>query len=1536
MKGRRWIKVALWVVLTPILLFALLMVLLYVPPVQNFIREKATVIASEATGMDISIRRIDLHFPLNLRIQGVQVAQRTDSLPTTPPDTLLTLGTLDIRVQAMPLFHGQVEIDQILLKQVGVNSAGLIEGMTLKGELGRFLLQSHGVDLLDETVILNRVDLADTHLHVVLADTAQPTPPDTTTTALNWKIALHNLSLKNVSVDLDMPLDTMSLRAHVPDASIEDADVDLGRSDYGCRRLGLAGASVSYDTGNSVPASGFDASHLTLRDLTVGIDSVRACGRDMKAVIREFSFYERSGLNVASLTGRFSSDSTVIRVPSLQLRTSHSEIDLAAQTYWELVEIPTTGRLTARLDARIGKQDILLFAGGLPESFKEAYPFRPLVIRAGTVGNLKEMQISRLMVDLPGAFSISGGGGLWNVTDSVSRRIGMELDMHTYDLNFLTTLTGEQPDGSILVPDSMDLMASLSLEGTQCNALLKLNEQQGTLDLNAAYNLDSEEYVADLVIDSLQVNHFLPRDSIYMLTASLSAKGKGTDIASAQTVSAVRLKLAEIQYGQWDVSNVALDAGLKSSVVGVKLSSDNPLLKMQTRADLRLDKSYLDGKIDIDVKDVNLHQLGVVPRPLEHPFAFNLGAEARHDSIKLNLEAGDLDFQFRARSTLKGLIERSSAFASLLGKQVEERRLDHAALRRALPSAGMQLTAGKQNPVSYFLQAQNITYDDFMLRFGFTPTRGINGQTFVRGLRTDSLQLDTIFFAIAQDTTRMRLQGGVVNGPENPQFVFRSTLTGEIRNEDADLVVQYVDDEGDTGIHFGINARPLTEGHGKGNGVLLRLLPEEPVIAYRKFRFVDGKNSIYLHKNMRVYADIDMDEEKDDMGFRMQSDIHDTVSLQNINIELSRFRLNELSEVMPYLPRLSGLFSAQAHYIQTPNSLQVSASANVDSLTYEQRWVGNIGVGGTWLPENEDRHRLHAYFSNDRREILTADGVLASSGETQTADVNIKLDKLPLSLANAFVPDRMAMMRGELNGQVSVEGTLEKPTINGELAFDTASVYIRQLGARYWFDSRPIRLKDNVASFDNFSLYTTSRNPFMITGSVDFRNLERPMADIRLFADNYTLLDAKRRRSSIVYGKVVVGVDAYVRGPLDALTMRGSMNLLGTTDVTYVLTDSPLTVEDRLDGLVSFVSFADTTSTETTDVPTVSLGGMDVSMVVGIDDAVRLRADLTEDGSKYVELEGGGSLTLQLTPQGDMTLMGRYTLSGGTMKYSLPIIPLKEFKLASGSYVDWRGDVMDPVLSLKATERIRSSVDDGDGASRPVDFDVSIAIGGRLSAPDLVFDLVAPEDATVQNELQAMGAEERSKQAIAMMATGIYLANSGGGGLSMGSALNSVLQSQINSLAGSVKGASISVGIEDRTSAETGDTQKDFSFKYSQRFFNDRIQVNIGGKVSTGANATNNAESFIDNISLEYRLDTSGTRYVRAFYNKNNESILDGEITETGAGLVLRRKMDRLSELFIFRRKRPSPKKVEVDETTEDEATTETDKTKEDKTTEEL
>ena len=50
--------------------------------------------------------------------------------------------------------------------------------------------------------------------------------------------------------------------------------------------------------------------------------------------------------------------------------------------------------------------------------------------------------------------------------------------MQTQDLNFLTGLTGLTPDGSIVVPDSMSLVARLGVDGSQCKALLDVYKRQ--------------------------------------------------------------------------------------------------------------------------------------------------------------------------------------------------------------------------------------------------------------------------------------------------------------------------------------------------------------------------------------------------------------------------------------------------------------------------------------------------------------------------------------------------------------------------------------------------------------------------------------------------------------------------------------------------------------------------------------------------------------------------------------------------------------------------------------------------------------------------------------------------------------------------------------------------------------------------------------------------------------------------------------------------------------------------------------------------
>ena len=70
------------------------------------------------------------------------------------------------------------------------------------------------------------------------------------------------------------------------------------------------------------------------------------------------------------------------------------------------------------------------------------------------------------------------------------------------------------------------------------------------------------------------------------------------------------------------------------------------------------------------------------------------------------------------------------------------------------------------------MAVKNISFHDASMKFGTAPDWGINGKAAIHALKVDTLQLDTVFFTVKQDTARMNLRAGVINGPKNPSVLF--------------------------------------------------------------------------------------------------------------------------------------------------------------------------------------------------------------------------------------------------------------------------------------------------------------------------------------------------------------------------------------------------------------------------------------------------------------------------------------------------------------------------------------------------------------------------------------------------------------------------------------------------------------------------------------------------------------------------------------------------------------------------------------------
>ena len=431
--------------------------------------------------------------------------------------------------------------------------------------------------------------------------------------------------------------------------------------------------------------------------------------------------------------------------------------------------------------------------------------------------------------------------------------------------------------------------------------------------------------------------------------------------------------------------------------------------------------------------------------------------------------------------------------------------------------------------------------------------------------------------------------------------------------------------------------------------------------------------------------------------------------------------------------------------------------------------------------------------------------------------------------------------------------------------------------------------------FDNFKMFAKNRTPLTVNGSLNFANLDNIRLNTRISAQNYLLIDSKENMRSEAYGKAYVNFLGVVRGPLESLEMRGKLDVLGSTDMTYILRDSPLTTDTQLDNLVKFTSFK---SKRVAEVERPALTGFSMDLTMDIDEGAHIVCALNADHSNYVDLMGGGTLRMQYGAVDGLRLTGRYTLNNGEMKYSLPVIPLKTFAIQDGSYVEFMGDAMNPRLNITATEETKASVSTDGGAGRSVTFNCGVKITKTLKDMGLEFIIEAPEDMSVNSDLQAMSKESRGKVAVTMLTTGMYLSENNTSAFTMNSALSAFLQSEINSIAGSaLRTLDLSVGLENSTD-ETGHMHTDYAFKFAKRFWNNRLSISVGGKISTGPDVSGQNNSFFDNVELQYRTSDTSNQYLRLFYKRAVYDFLEGYVGQYGGGYMWKRKLQNFKDIF--------------------------------------
>ena len=144
----------------------------YIPPVQKWLVDKATAMASEATGLDISIGGVSLRFPLTLSLNDVLVIRPSDPVTASAADTIAVVGRLDTSLALRPLFSLRAQLGGLTVSDVCLNTLDLISDTQVKGTIGQLDVGATLADLNAGTVDVSSLLLADAALCVLLSDTA--------------------------------------------------------------------------------------------------------------------------------------------------------------------------------------------------------------------------------------------------------------------------------------------------------------------------------------------------------------------------------------------------------------------------------------------------------------------------------------------------------------------------------------------------------------------------------------------------------------------------------------------------------------------------------------------------------------------------------------------------------------------------------------------------------------------------------------------------------------------------------------------------------------------------------------------------------------------------------------------------------------------------------------------------------------------------------------------------------------------------------------------------------------------------------------------------------------------------------------------------------------------------------------------------------------------------------------------------------------------------------------------------------------------
>ncbi|MDR0725158.1 MAG: translocation/assembly module TamB [Prevotellaceae bacterium] len=637
-------------------------------------------------------------------------------------------------------------------------------------------------------------------------------------------------------------------------------------------------------------------------------------------------------------------------------------------------------------------------------------------------------------------------------------------------------------------------------------------------------------------------------------------------------------------------------------------------------------------------------------------------------------------------------------------------------------------------------------------------------------------------------------------------------------------------------------------------------------------------------------------------------------SNDSLRIFLSNYRLRGINQYISSLGyQIGGKVSGEIDLYGLYGTPFIISSILIDTLVVNSDTIGNVALGSMWNNDKQCIDVTSRISYNNKLYSSIYGYVFPNSGEID-ADVEVK--NFQIRTIEPLMSEILSNINGMLNGSVKITGTLTNPDISGKMSLDNVGLTINYLKTHYVVNSN-IDITGSKISIYNGHIKDIEGN----TGTLNMNLTHDYFKNIKFNASanvtNFLSLSTKSNDNPLFYGT------AYTSGVVNLTGNPDLINLAITAETTsntlfYIPLSSTSQVKES--DFLTFVN-SKTVSTEVHQTETaVDNDNKESNMKLSFDLAVTPKSEIQilidPKVGDILRARGNGNLKIYVDPALELfTITGDYSIEEGDYNFTLPNFSIvsRKFMINKGSRIRFNGDVTNAELNVTASykERVSLATLFPDDSLRNHPVECQIVITGRMTNPLLKFNIdihdVDPEKKAQFANLVNTD-EKMTRQFLSLLVLRAFLPEQNFATQDLGSTTlmynaSELLSGQIGNLI-SMFNLPIPLDVNvDYTSNAHNTVGAGFEIDVSTQLF-DRVLLN-----GSASNTTTSNRSFVGDIEMEVLLGKNQNTRFKVFSKSRDYFSDDMESNRNGIGLSYRSQFDKFID--IFRRKKKKDKDKE-------------------------